>query len=629
MKIICFLLAFCPLFVLGQNQYAASLIDTSLLKNADAVIRKQRVEFNVKSPGEAVMTETRAVTVLNDKSSYDVLVLHYNSFNKIKKVRGRVFDAAGNLIREVDKKEIKDVSAISDFSIYEDSRVRYVDIDYSEYPYTVEFEYEMNYSDLFGYPGWRPQDFSTSVERSDHIVSLPADMNIFYKSLNINVEPKVLTLDGRTHYQWSASQLPAIKNELFAPPSAELLPLVMISPSIFEIENYTGSMASWKDFGKFMLKLSEGRDALTPTMKATVAELTAGATSDMEKIEKLYRFLQDNMRYVSVQLGIGGWQPFDAGYVEVNRYGDCKALSNFMKAMLKEAGIKAWPVLIYSGEPDYEISEDFTTSIFNHVILHVPSENCWLECTSNTTPVNYLNSSCSDRNVLLITEEGGKLARTPNPSTTGNFKGSNIAIKLQASGEATVQVNTVRKGSKQEWHRSAVKYYSTEDFRKKFQENSSLPGFTLGELKVDLDKNSPTANVAFTAQVPRYASKAGKRLFVPINTVNPFTDIPPANEKRLHPVLMRDGLSETDEISITIPEDYQVESMPNEPFSLATPYGTYYLKVSQQDGLIKVERNLEIIPFRCPASEYKAWRDFYKEVAKGDGLKLVLVEKKT
>jgi hypothetical protein len=629
MKIICLFFVLCPFIVFGQNPYDASLIDTALLKNANAVVRKERVVFEVKSPGEAAMSATQAVTLLNERSGHNKLTLHYSSFNKIKKIKGRIFDAAGNLVREVEKGEIKDLSAISDFSIYEDSRVRQVEIAHSEYPYTVEFEYEINYKGLFSYPGWFPQEFNTSVELSEHVVSLPEGMKVYYKAMNINAEPQVVVADGKQYYKWSARHLAAVQNEAYAPPAGELLPLVLISPGSFEIENFTGSMASWKDFGLFMNKLAEGRDALSPAMKAKVAELTAGAASEREKIEKLYRYLQDNMRYVSVQLGIGGWQPFDAAYVEANRYGDCKALSNFMKAMLKEAGIKAWPVLIHSGEANFDISEDFVSNSFNHMILHVPSENCWLECTDNSAPVNYLGASCADRNVLLVTEEGGTLARTPNPSTAGNFKGSKIAVELQASGEASVRVDAVRKGSLQEWHRFAVRYYSAEDFRKKFQENSSLPGFSLGELKVDIDKHSPTATVAYTAQVPRYASKAGKRLFVPLSTVIAARGTPPANEQRLHPVVVREAFSETDEITITIPDGYQVETMPSEPFSLATPYGTYLLKLSELDGLIKVVRNLEIMPVRCPAAEYNAWRDFHKEVAKADGLKLVLVEKKT
>ncbi|MCB9339930.1 MAG: DUF3857 domain-containing protein [Lewinellaceae bacterium] len=618
-----------PVYVVGQNNYAASLIDPTLLENANAVIRLQKMDFYVKQPGEAVKKETLVVTLLNDKSRYNELRLFYDSFNKIKKVGGKIYDAQGKLVREVEKKEIQDMSAISNFSIYEDNRIRYVEVKYSEYPYTVEFEYEMNYNDLFGYPDWDIQPYNVSVEQSEHFISLPEGMKLLYKPLNTEIEPMMSSAGGRTIYYWSARQVPAIKYEPYSPPAAEILPSVLISPETFEVENYTGSMATWKEFGRFMNKLSEGRDVLSPAMRSTVAELTKNVSTDREKIEKLYRYLQENMRYVSVQLGLGGWQPFDANYVEQNKYGDCKALSNFMKAMLKEAGIKAWPVLIYSGDLYYDISEDFATNAFNHVIIYVPSENLWLECTSSTAPPNYLSSSCTNRNVLLITEDGGKIDRTPNYSTEGNFKRTRANVELEPSGAAAVGVEVERKGSKQEWYRYAARQYSSEEFNKKFQEYSPLPGFNLKELRLDVKKDIPEVGVHFLADVPAYASRAGKRLFVPLNKVNPFTSVPQADEHRLHPVEVRDGYSETDNLAIKIPEGYKVESMPGEPVSLATPYGTYYLKVWEEDGYIKVDRNLEVMPVRLAAEEYGAWRDFYKSVSLAEGTTLVLVEKKT
>ncbi len=77
------------------------------------------------------------------------------------------------------------------------------------------------------------------------------------------------------------------------------------------------------------------------TLNRKVHELTDHLTDKRQKVFALYDYLQKNTRYISVQLGIGGWQPFPADYVATKRYGDCKALSNFMVALLKEAGIKA------------------------------------------------------------------------------------------------------------------------------------------------------------------------------------------------------------------------------------------------------------------------------------------------
>jgi hypothetical protein len=116
---------------------------------------------------------------------------------------------------------------------------------------------------------------------------------------------------------------------------------------------------------------------------------------------------------------------------------------------------------------------------------------------------------------------------------------------------------------------------------------------------------------------------------VPVNACNPFTDIPPMNEKRLHPVIVRDGYTEHDRISISLPGGYTVGSMPMEDVSLTSEFGVYSLKVTKGENAITFERYLEILPVRLPATSYNAWRDFYKEIAKADAAKLVLVEKKT
>ena len=463
-KITFILLVTFPVFLFSQNkkEYSSLLIPPELRENSNAVVRRQQIEFNVETLGKAVFKEYRAVTIFNEKSNYDKMVVHYDPSNKLGRIKGNVYDAMGNLVREIEKKEINDQSNIDAASIYTDSRVRYIDVDYTDYPYTVEFEYEMSYTNLLFYPGWQVNEFNASVQLATFIISLPPNIQLYHKSVNLDIEPIVGNQKGSQLFTWNIENVNAVKYEPFGPVASELLPSVKVSPSLFEAENYSGSMSSWSDFGHFMNKLMAGRDELSPAMKANVKELTAEAKKDREKIDILYRYMQKNMRYVSVQLGIGGWQPFDAMYVEANKYGDCKALSNYMKALLKEAGISAYPVLTYRGYNPPQIAEDFTKPAFNHMLLHVPSEDYWLECTSTSDPPNYIGSDNADRNVLLITEAGGQIAHTPKYTTSDNLKANIVLIDIQEDGMATVNLSSKRKGLLQEWHRFAKSYYSEE-----------------------------------------------------------------------------------------------------------------------------------------------------------------------
>jgi uncharacterized protein DUF3857 len=627
MRILILWFILCPALTWAQDNatYTVFGISPELLKNANSVIRNQEILFIVNAPGRARLYEKRVVTLLNEKSHFDQLVLHGSPSRKVEKIKGNIYDGMGQLVRSIKKNEVREESAISGFSIYEDDKYHIVEVNYTEYPFTVEFEYSINFTDLMFYPDWDIQWFNTSVQNSSFTLDLPRDLDVSYKGLNTDIEPVEKVQTGRKVLLWTATSMPAIPYEPYCPPSSGLLPQVLIAPHAFEIEKYTGSMESWDAYGKFMNKLLEGRDELSPQMKGKVAELTANAPSDSAKIEALYRFIQQNLRYVSIQLGIGGYQPFSAQYVEEKKYGDCKALSNFMKSLLTEAGIPSYPVLISSGDLRYEITGDFTSPTFNHMILYVPSEDTWLECTSNTYPVNYVGSSNAGRNVLLITEDGGKMGRTPEMPSAANLERSEVTVALDAGGSAEVQVSSYVTGKRHEWYRYALANLSEEELRKAFHKASSLPGFKLEALKVEPSQEWPSAEVSYTAQVARFGSKAGKRLFVPANAIDPFGDVPPAVENRQHPVVSKETCVEEDRITFLLPRGYKVESLPAGEFTLDSEYGHYHLHAAQEAGKIILDRRFEMLPVSLPANEYGLWRDFLKEIAKADAIKIVLV----
>jgi transglutaminase-like putative cysteine protease len=627
MRFLLFLLL--PFVLQSQDEpsYNAALIPASLRENADAVIRSQEITFTVSAPDEAVFKEKRVVTMLNNKSDYNKIVLYYSSFNKIGRIRGSIYDANGKFIRDIEKKETQDYSAISGISVYEDSRVRYLEVNHDKFPYTVVFDYEIKYRDLLYYDDWDIQNFNTAVEQASLIVVMPEEIKLYHKTLNIKLEPSITSDKGKRRYEWKVEKLPAIKVEPYSPSAYALLPQVLLSPETFKADGYTGSMASWKDFGQFQYELGKGRDELSPALKTKVRELSAGLKTDAEKIAVLYRYLQENTRYVSVQLGIGGWQPFDAQYVEKNKYGDCKALSNFMKALLKEAGITSYPVIIKAGDSFLDISEDFATSAFNHVILYVPSQETWLECTSDDYPPNYIGDFAADRNVLLVTPQGGKLARTPAYTPEENRAERRTEITVSPAGEAKITKKSVLHGPAHEWYRAAVSYLAPDELKKKMQEQNPLPQAYFTQLQVLPDKETPTARVEYAMDVPQFGSKAGKRFFLPINPVNPFTDVPPANDKRIHPVEVRQGFVEQDTIVLNFPEGFFIESIPAENTTLETEFGTYSSQIIRQEKSLMLVRRLEMKPVRLPAERYNDWRNFRRDVAKADAMKVVLVNK--
>jgi hypothetical protein len=609
-----------------SQKYLASDIPAELLGNADEVVRFASTDFEVKGPSDATETTTRVVTVLNKNSHENVLVEYYDAYSKITVFKATIYDKTGRVVKTTSKQDVQDMSAYDGFSIYSDNRVKVIEIAYNNYPYTIECQVEKTYKELLNYPNWHILDsYRQSVQETTHKITLPKDLDIVYKNFNTEVSPTETTdAKGRKQYEWRSPNIAAIEREPFAPPATRVLPSVHISPVTFEVKGYQGSMASWKDFGQFIYELNKDNDALSPEMKATVAELTASLPNDTEKIAALYKYLQNNMRYVSVQWGIGGWQSFDAKYVEKNKYGDCKALTWFMKALLKEASIKAQPALITAGDTPYEHQANFTEPNFNHVILHVPSTGQWLECTSNTAPCGYFTSLNEDRSVLLITEEGGQLARTPKLPACRSIQ--RVQLALDPEGNAAITSKTEMTGEAHEYYRRYQNDLSDTRQKEILEESLSLPSYKVGNFKVDVAADAPSATFEYEINAFRFASKAGTRLFVPMNALEKVDFVPKEIKKRHLPVYMRASSETESEVTLLLPEGYKIEALPKAPPNVHSEFGDYSLNISAQDKQLVLHRQLTLKPYEGKADDYEKLRDFFKTIQKSDAIKVVLVK---
>jgi transglutaminase-like putative cysteine protease len=620
-------MAWVPLTLAAQT-YPVSAIPDSLLAGAREVVREESLQFIAKSDREGRILYRKAVTLLNKDSEAGQIQVYYDADTRVRRFEARIYDAAGQLVRKADRSEIKDFAAVDGFSIYRDSRYKLLELSHRQYPYTIEYEYELMAKGMYfiNFPHWRIQRYGQSVEQGSLSITLPPGIPLRYQALNVELAPTIEQAPEATTHTWVVRGLKAVSPEPYRPPASEVLPSLLTAAGRFRIGDYEGGMANWADFGAFIGRLYAGRDALPPALAAELHALTADAASNAEKIERLYRYLQRNMRYVSVQLGIGGWQPFDAAYVAQNKYGDCKALSNFMKAMLKEVGIESYPVLIYNGDLRYEVQEDFAISAFNHAILHVPEEDTWLECTSTEYPPGYIGQGNASRNVLLITAQGGRLARTPELKPADNLTSSRTEIVVQADGSAKVKASVHTRNAAHEPYRYAAAVLPQDELERWLVRNSSLPSLRLESLRISASPDQPEARAEYQGSLPGYASRTGKRLFVPLNLVNPAEAPPKKVENRRHPVAIDDNFTHVDTVILHLPEDLQVESLPDGVIEIEEAFGSYRSEVVQAPGQATFIRRFQLRPARLPADQYEGFRRFLAEVHKADRVVAVLVE---
>ena len=398
-----------------RPNYDISTIPPVLLKDAEAVVRDYSIRFVVKNKHKAVYTVRQAVTVFKkEKRDYGYLGLGYSKFSELEDLDGTIYNAQGKVVRELEKDDTKDQCAYSDYSLFKDSRMRIAELYNDQYPYTVEFTYEYVYDGYLQWPEWMSRMTLDPIERSRMEVVIPEGDTLRYWCNSDSIQPTI-SLDGsKKVYVWEAHNSPKLTKEAAGSELEDVATVVHLAPSHFEFGDYPGEMRTWNEFGMWDYSLTKGRDQLPESARHDVHVLTDTISDIRAKIKVLYEYLQKRSRYINVTLGIGGWQPFDAAYVHEHAYGDCKALSNYMVALLKEAGISAFAFDLMTGNVSYPFIGEFPSANFNHVMACVPMrDTIWLECTNQAIPFGHISSSTENRGVLLLTPEGGMVTHTP------------------------------------------------------------------------------------------------------------------------------------------------------------------------------------------------------------------------
>jgi transglutaminase-like putative cysteine protease len=618
---------FLPLFLFGGERYAAVDIPPSLLP-APAVIREHSLQFRIKDNRNATLTVLHAVTIFSkEEQDQGNLVLPYNKFRTVEELTGTIFDAAGEEVREMEDEEVRDYSAVDDYTLHDDSRVKYVSMVHNVYPYTVEYSYEIEFSGSLSWPQWYSRTDENPVQHSSITVTVPHFVHMRSWCNRDSVRPVVVKQNSSDIYTWERSMQPLLAKDDLGGDLYDAATIVMIAPDDFQLEQQHGSMRTWKDFGQWYYGLKNGRTLLPENGVRDVASIVSSTSSRRETAQKLYEYMQSKTRYVSVQLGIGGWQPFDATYVHSRGYGDCKALTNYMESLLHQAGIEAYPVLINSGNDRNPMITEFPSQQFNHVILCVPLEKdtVWMECTSQSLPFGRLSYSTQNRHALLIAPTGGAVVRTPSSTAFENRQVRTGTARLDIGGNAFVSFSTGMFGQRQVATQYSVLHATPKERHDWVLSQLELGNITLSGFSFKgLEDRSPVITLEMEATLPRYGSVNGNRLFFHPSVVARRSYVPPARPARISPVRFEYPYTNIDSISFKLPDGYMVETLPPETV-LNSSFGSFHGKTTASgDTAVTYYRRTDLRDYAIPAAHYAEYRNFIADIVKADRAQVVL-----
>ena len=420
----------------------------------------------------------------------------------------------------------------------------------------------------------------------------------------------------------------ARRGEDYFAPASVAGPAVLLAPRRGRREGYEGDFTSWAGVGAWTAGLLAEREDLPAEAAAAVRALVADVDDPVERVRRVYAYVQARSHYVSVQLGIGGFQPMSPADVHRYGYGDCKGLTNYTRLLLAAVGVPSYYCVIGVGEREIRYPDFASLNQANHAMLAVPlaaaagapADTLWLECTSQTTPANFLGAGSAGRLALLIKDGTGTLVRTGDAAPGDNRRTRATTIALAADGSAAFTRVARLEGasaaapvalalaSEDERHAAARR-----DWRGASVEVASVSP------AVAYEGTAAVGTLEESGRVARYARALGRRLVVPVAAYLPPPPAPTDTLTRAAAVALDDHYVQVDTLRFVLPEGYTPQRLPPAT-SLAGPQGDYELSVSAApDGSVVVARALTLRAGAYPAAEAAAIARFAAAVERADG----------
>ncbi|HEX7285288.1 MAG TPA: DUF3857 and transglutaminase domain-containing protein [Candidatus Angelobacter sp.] len=603
-------------------------------EKTDAVLMYSETVVNVISTDKIKTTVREAYKILRPGGrEHGTVFVPLNSNKKVTSLHGWSIPAQGKDF-EVKDKEALEVAPpmISGAELIDDLKVRLVRIPAPEPGNIVGYEYEVEERPLVLQEMWVFQG-EDPVREARFTLQLPSGWE--YKTSWLNY-PEVKPTPWSSGAQWVVSDVKALRKEDDMPPMRGVLGQMVVSfipPGGFNMNGFS----NWREMGEWYRGLLAGRMDASQGIKGRVAELTASSKTQLDKMKSISRFVQQDIRYVAVELGIGGWQPHFAADVFSHRYGDCKDKATLMRSMLSEIGVESYHVVINTERGAITPASPAHQG-FNHAILAIklpqgvedPSllatlqhpklgKLLFFDPTDELTPLGQIRGALQSNYALLVTPDGGDLLELPKQPASTNSVQRTAKLTLDPGGVLKGDVEERRVGDRAQLQRFALRNVTKDSERIKPIESVLAGSFSHFQITkaAALNLQQPELPLGFnySLTVEGYAQNAGGLLLVRPRVIgSKARGLLEKKEPRKFPIEFEGPVRDVDSFEITLPPGYEVDDLPP-PVDAEFSFASYHSKTQAKGNVITYTRTFEVKELSVPVSKAEELKKFYRIIA--------------
>jgi len=596
-----------------------------------AVILLDERITTVKDNGEIETLYRRAYKILRPEArdQYGTVFVNFDTETKLSYLKAWAIPPTGPEY-QVNEKDAIETGLSED--LYSDVRHKLLQLPAVEPGSIVGYEYVQKKRPYIFDDNWWFQE-EIPVRQSRFTLNLPPGWEMAAHWSNYaEVKPQP---DGPNQYVWEIENLPAVEHEQDMPSWLAVVGRLTVKYFPRDPALRAKSSGSWRDIGLWYSQLTADRRQPTPEIQKKVVELTSGATTLLAKMQALASFLQHDIRYVEIQIGIGGLQPHPAEAVFRNRYGDCKDKVTLLSTMLHEIGVDSYYVMV----DDHRgvVIPESPSILGNHVILairlpeSIPNKDLYavveypklgrilfFDPTNPYVPLGYLPYYLQAGYGLVMAPDGGELVQLPVLAPSANLLSRSAKFSLSPTGMLSGDVEEVRWGEEAAFSREQFQTVQPADRAKVLESflGNSLSNFSIKAATVgNLDHYDLALTVKYNFAAESYARSAGDLLIVRPRVLGQKGQVIALekDKKRLYPVELHEPSLQNDDFEITLPPGYVVDELPS-PVEAKCDYGYYSSQVEVTGNTLHYKRTYEIKNVTVPAEKLDAFRNFLHQI---------------